>query len=194
MDAASPAGRAIRPVCNPAENCPGERDQRGRQKETTNVPPGIGEAIVGSVHHPAARVDATQAAHPGPHDRPGPLTAGGIPGCVGDTGAPILLRGCQLSRSWIRGGFLPRLKTSLTWPRPLPQNRTQNKGLQGLTLDEVPVQNEMLGYCRREQGIDRHGATNANVERHDAGRAEPEESGPGLRTRLRVAAWTAQDG
>ena len=51
----------------------------------------------------------------------------------------------------------------------LPQNHLVYKVLQGLTLDEFPVQNEMLGNCRREHLIVSRGATNANVERHDTG-------------------------
>ena len=77
---------------------------------------------------------------------------------------------------------------SLRWPSPPPQNHLVHNALQGITSDEFPVQNEMLSYCRWEQSIDRRGAKNAEVERHDAGRAEPQESGPGLRSRLRVAA------
>ena len=55
----------------------------------------------------------------------------------------------------------------------LPQNCVLYKGLQGLTFDEIPVQNEMMGHCRLEQLIDRRGATNAIVERQDTSRTAP---------------------
>ena len=37
--------------------------------------------------------------------------------------------------------------------RPVPQNRLVHKGLQGITCEQVLVQNEMLGHRRMEQLI-----------------------------------------
>ena len=51
----------------------------------------------------------------------------------------------------------------------------------------------MLGHCRLEQLIDRRGAKNTTIERHDTCRTAPGKGGPGLRARLRVAAWTEED-
>ena len=50
---------------------------------------------------------------------------------------------------------------------PPPQNRFQNKGLQGLTFDEFILHNEKLDYCVTEQTIDhcRAGDTDAGQER-----------------------------
>ena len=75
---------------------------------------------------------------------------------------------------------------------PLPQNCLVHNALQGITCEQFPVQNEMLGYCRMEHLIVSRGAKNKTIERYDAGRAGPQESGPGLRARLRFAARTAQ--
>ena len=77
---------------------------------------------------------------------------------------------------------------------PIPQNHLVYKGLQGITCEQFTLQNGMLGNCRWGQAIDSRGAKNTTVERHDAGQTAPSESGPRLRARLRVAAWTAQGG
>ena len=61
----------------------------------------------------------------------------------------------------------------------------------GITFAGFPVHNEILAHCERERSIDCHEATKAHVERYDTGRAGPREGDPGLRSRLRVAAWSA---
>ena len=55
----------------------------------------------------------------------------------------------------------------------LPQNLFLHNGLQGITCEQFIVQNEMLGYCRMEQMIDRRGAKNKNAERRHSGRTAP---------------------
>ena len=98
-----------------------------------------------------------------------------------------------------RVDLLPNLQLRLlvATALALPQNCVLYKGLQGLTFDEIPVQNEMMGHCRLEQLIDRRGAKNPSVERHDTGRAGPQESGPGRlhhRTRRRLPHRQAHGG
>ncbi len=76
---------------------------------------------------------------------------------------------------------------------PPPQNCFLHNALQGITCEQFTVHNEMLGHCRMEQLIGSSGAKDTAVERHDTGRTALRESGPGLRTRPRPAAWTRQD-
>ena len=123
MDAGRPAATAERPVCNPAETDTEERDEKGQQKDS-DVRPYVAEEISGGAHRRAAGAYATRAAHPGPHDRPRPLSAGGVPSRVVSTGAAIEQKDWRLSRLRSQRvvlnplSFSRWLKTSCWQPRP----------------------------------------------------------------------------
>ena len=55
----------------------------------------------------------------------------------------------------------------------LPQNRLQYNVLQGITCEQFPLHNEMLGHCRGKQSIDNWEATNSTAKWRDTSRTGP---------------------
>ena len=66
-----------------------------------------------------------------------------------------MVSSCSLITPSTRLLSLSLVSVNSTFPfrrRPLPQNRSQNNGLQGITFNVPGLHNGLLGHCRRETG------------------------------------------